>query len=69
MAICTPISRHVMDAEILQNSERKVVLREHYCPLYRAWKQAGSDHDEITQLCRIADWVDRGLVDHSPLSG
>ncbi len=66
--ICTPISQHVMDAKVLQKSEQRVVLREHYCPLYRAWKEAGCDQNEITGLCRIADWVDRGMIDNSPLN-
>ncbi len=66
--ICTPISQHVMGAEILQKSKQRVILREHYCPLYQAWKEAGCDQDEITQLCRIADWVDRGMIDNSPLN-
>ncbi len=65
--IGTPLSKIVMDAEILEKSKKQVVLREHYCPLHTAWKEAGCDPKEITQLCRIADWVDKGMITDSPL--
>jgi len=65
--IFTTRSQKVMIGQVLENSDEQAVLREHYCPLYQAWKHAGCSVDEIKQLCGIADGVDLGMTENSPL--
>jgi len=61
------VSVSVMEAEILEKGEKRLNLKECYCPLYEAWKEAGCSVSEIKQLCRIADWVDKAMVEDFPI--
>ena len=62
-----PVSVAVMEAKVLEKSKERVHLKEHYCALYQAWKEAGCSVSEIKQLCRIADWVDHAMVEDFPI--
>jgi len=66
--ISNPLSNLVMEGKVVEESEEEIILRENYCPLYQAWKEAGCSTEEIVRLCRIADWVDIGMIDSSPIS-
>ncbi len=65
--ISSPLSTLVMKGKVIKDSENEAILKEEYCPLYQAWKEAGCKVQEISQLCRIADCVDIGMVDKSPI--
>lgn len=65
--VYNPISIAVMEAELIENNEKKLHLRESCCPLYEAWKEAGCGIEEIKTLCRIADWVDKAMVEDYPI--
>lgn len=51
----------VFEMEIVENSEDKLYIDFHYCPLVAAWQKLGVKEDEIPLLCDIAMDGDRGI--------
>lgn len=52
----------VFEMEIVENTEDKMYLDFHYCPLVAAWRKLGISEEEIPLLCDIAMDGDRGIV-------
>lgn len=44
-------------------SERKLIIREEYCPLPVKWKKMGYSDDQIVEFCALFDQVDKGMVE------
>ena len=56
---------HVVDAfemEAKENTDKRMYIEFHYCPLVEAWKKLTDDKELIAQLCDIAMDGDRGIV-------
>lgn len=51
----------VFEMEVLENTEDKLYIDFHYCPLVSAWKKLGATDEEIPILCDIAMDGDRGI--------
>lgn len=54
--------RKVFEMEIVENTENKLYLDFHYCPLVAAWKKLGVEEEKIPLLCDIAMDGDRGII-------
>jgi hypothetical protein len=54
--------RKVFEMEVIENTEDKLSLDFHYCPLVAAWKKLGVDDDKLPLLCDIAMDGDRGII-------
>ena len=52
----------VFQMEIKDNTESKLDVDFHYCPLVAAWIKAGASEKDIPTLCDIAMDGDRGVV-------
>lgn len=52
----------VFEMEIMENTENKLSIDFHYCPLVAAWKKMGATEEEIPLLCDVAMEGDRGIV-------
>lgn len=51
----------VFEMEIIENTEDKLYIDFHYCPLVAAWKKLGVEDEELPVLCDIAMDGDRGI--------
>lgn len=51
----------VFEMEIVENTEDKLYIDFHYCPLVSAWQKLGVKPEEIPLLCDIAMDGDRGI--------
>ena len=56
---------HLVDAfemDVIENTDDRMYIEFHYCPLVEAWKKLTDDQELIAQLCDIAMDGDRGIV-------
>ena len=51
----------VFEMEVLESTDDKLSLDFHYCPLVKAWQNAGCSDEEIAELCDIAMCGDHGI--------
>ena len=54
-------TRKVFEMEIKENTEDRLYIDFHYCPLVAAWKKLGISDEELPMLCDIAMDGDRGI--------
>lgn len=57
----TKAAQLVFEMDVLEVSDDKLSLDFHYCPLVKAWQNAGCSDEEIAQLCDIAMCGDHGI--------
>lgn len=51
----------VFEMDILESTYDKLSIDFHYCPLVKAWQNAGCTDEEIAMLCDIAMCGDNGI--------
>jgi hypothetical protein len=51
----------VFEMKILESTDDKLSIDFHYCPLVKAWQNAGCSDEEIAMLCDIAMCGDHGI--------
>ena len=51
----------VFEMDVLESTDDKLSLDFHYCPLVKAWQNAGCSDEEIAMLCDIAMCGDHGI--------
>ncbi len=54
-------ARLVFEMDIVESTADKLYIDFHYCPLVKAWQNAGCSDDEIAQLCDIAMCGDHAI--------
>jgi hypothetical protein len=54
--------RKVFEMELTENTESKLSIDFHYCPLVAAWQKLGVSEEKIPLLCDIAMDGDRGII-------
>jgi hypothetical protein len=47
--------------DVLESTDDKLSIDFHYCPLVKAWQNAGCSDEEIAMLCDIAMCGDHGI--------
>jgi hypothetical protein len=52
----------VFEMEVKENTDSKLYIDFHYCPLVAAWIKAGASEEDIPTLCDIAMDGDRGII-------
>jgi hypothetical protein len=52
----------IFEMDIKENTEDKLYIEFHYCPLVAAWQKFGASEEFIQDLCDIAMDGDRGIV-------
>ena len=57
----TKAAQLVFEMDVLEVSDDKLSLDFHYCPLVKAWQNAGCSDEEIAMLCDIAMCGDHGI--------
>ncbi len=57
----TKAAQLVFEMDVLEVSDDKLSLDFHYCPLVKAWQNAGCSDEEIAELCDIAMCGDHGI--------
>lgn len=57
----TKPAQMVFEMKILENTDDKLSIDFHYCPLVKAWQKAGCTDEEIATLCDIAMCGDHGI--------
>ena len=57
----TKAAQLVFEMDVLEVSDDKLYIDFHYCPLVKAWQNAGCSDEEIAMLCDIAMCGDRGI--------
>ena len=60
------IAQKAFDAEIITNTEEKLVIRNTYCPLLEMWYKLTQDNERIITVCDIAMEGDRGILSRFP---
>ena len=53
----------VFEMDILESTDDKLSIDFHYCPLVKAWQNAGCSDEEIRLLCDHAMCGDRGIAE------
>jgi hypothetical protein len=56
----------VFEMEIKENSDERLYIDFHYCPLVSAWLKLGVTEEEMAELCDIAMDGDRGIISTYP---
>lgn len=51
----------VFEMKIVESTDDKLSIDFHYCPLVKAWQNAGCTDEEIAKLCDIAMCGDHGI--------
>ena len=51
----------VFEMKVLESRDDKLSIDFHYCPLVKAWQNAGCTDEEIAMLCDIAMCGDHGI--------
>ena len=51
----------VFEMDILKSTDDELNIDFHYCPLVKAWQNAGCSDEEIAMLCDIAMCGDHGI--------
>lgn len=51
----------VFEMDIVESTDDKLSIDFHYCPLVKAWQNAGCTDEEIAKLCDIAMCGDHGI--------
>ena len=51
----------VFEMDVLESTDDTLYLDFHYCPLVKAWQNAGCSDEEIADLCDIAMCGDHGI--------
>lgn len=51
----------VFEMKIVESTDDKLSIDFHYCPLVKAWQNAGCADEEIAKLCDIAMCGDHGI--------
>ena len=51
----------VFEMKILESTDDKLYIDFHYCPLVKAWQNAGCTDEEIAKLCDIAMCGDHNI--------
>ena len=51
----------VFEMDILESTDNTLNIDFHYCPLVKAWQNAGCSDEEIAELCDIAMCGDHGI--------
>ena len=54
-------AQKVFEMKILRCDDDHLDIDFHYCPLVKAWQNAGCSDEEITELCDIAMCGDHGI--------
>lgn len=57
----TRSAQKIFEMNIVEESDDKLAIDFHYCPLVKAWQKQGLPDDEIEHLCDIAMCGDRGI--------
>ena len=57
---------NTFEMEIVENSDEKLSIDFHYCPLVAGWLKAGFKEEELPEFCEIAMDGDRGIIDTYP---
>lgn len=57
---------NTFEMELLENSDDKLSIDFHYCPLVAAWQKLGFPEEELPMLCDIAMDGDRGIISTYP---
>lgn len=57
----TPPAQLVFEMKILESTDDKLSIDFNYCPLVKAWQNAGCTDEEIATLCDIAMCGDNGI--------
>jgi hypothetical protein len=52
----------IFEMDVRENTEDKLCIEFHYCPLVAAWQKLGASEEFIRDLCDIAMDGDRGIV-------
>ena len=60
-ALFSKAAQLVFEMDVLEVSDDKLYLDFHYCPLVKAWQNAGCSDEEIAMLCDIAMCGDHGI--------
>lgn len=57
----TKAAQLVFEMDIIESTDDKLSIDFHYCPLVKAWQNAGCSDEEIAMLCDIAMCGDHGI--------
>jgi hypothetical protein len=52
----------IFEMDVQENTEDKLYIEFHYCPLIAAWRKLGASEELIRELCDVAMDGDRGIV-------
>ena len=55
-------ARKVFEMKIIENTDDKLSIDFHYCPLVKAWQEMGYSDERISELCQCAMCGDRGII-------
>ena len=58
--------RETFEMEILEQSDERLSIDFHYCPLVAAWQKLGLPEEALPELCDIAMDGDRGIISTYP---
>ena len=61
-ALITDTVKNIFEAEIVEVTDDRFVLKFNYCPLVAAWLKQTDNESDIADLCDIAMEGDRGIV-------
>lgn len=54
-------ARKVFEIDVVESTDDKLSLNFHYCPLVKAWQDAGCTDEQIAMLCDIAMCGDHAI--------
>lgn len=57
----TKPAQFVFEMDVKESTDDKLSIDFHYCPLVKAWQDAGCTDEEIARLCDIAMCGDHGI--------
>lgn len=60
-SLFTKPAQLVFEMDVLESTDDKLYIDFHYCPLVKAWQNAGCTDEEIAVLCDIAMCGDHGI--------
>jgi len=62
----TDLTKKLMEMEVVESTQDRLVIEFHYCPLVSAWMRLTDNEKDIAHLCDIAMDGDRAIVSRLP---